>query len=773
MVATGYDMTCGRLRRAVRAALRAVVAAVAVAAVACGRSDEVGEAFSVGDFFENEASGNKLAGVTRRPADGGGDDVTLYWYWVSGYVSAEGAEEDLRTFCREGFKRVVINDVELPNVNGPVRCEPLSEGWWQAMHAALATAAEENVEVGLTVRPGLGSAWPYTAGEGAWSDAAAPEGETGAAAAERHFNTYLGAILQQLSDAERRTLRFVVAGDMPSAMRRADGSEDRVPLSWRADYIRRITELCRAEGLKTVSRDARAALLGGAEAAADGIVGTVRFVPDGAVDDARTAASAARLCGMRRVAAEVGHPETRAYSAVPDALKRAADMAYVQGINFVAMTGAVQQATLQDLPGLNTWLFSDLDRNNPWFPHADMLVDYLWRCNMMLMRGDRVSDVAIPFAGANVARTADIVAEAGYDSDYIPLSALDGAEVADGALVVAGHRYAAVVTEQEPGAEADAVLASLSARGVRVVRTGLSVRERRAMREALAGVAAPDVVLEAGEQTEYSPLRYTHRKVEGRDIYFLFNGSTDPLRGRLSLRCAGAPELWNPVDGGRGSVGEYVEEGGRTSFEVSLAAGESLFVVTGGNAAGAVASRRVGGYPFEYRWDVSFASPVSEGFSTTMYDLKDLSANNDRRIRFFSGRATYSSIFEVRKPAGCDRVELVMRGVGTTAKVWINDRYVGGVWTSPYRLDVTDAVRNGVNSIRIEVADTWVNAIVGMMTALGEAGGDVGRAIAADSASTDGWRMPQLHFMVNTYTERTPLPVSGLTSGVALIYYGR
>ena len=77
----------------------------------------------------------------------------------------------------------------------------------------------------------------------------------------------------------------------------------------------------------------------------------------------------------------------KSYAASPEAMKRAADMAYVQGINFVALTGAVQQATTADLPGLNTWLFSDLDRNNPWFRHADMLVDYLWRCNMMLSRG--------------------------------------------------------------------------------------------------------------------------------------------------------------------------------------------------------------------------------------------------------------------------------------------------------------------------------------------------------------------------------------------------
>ena len=153
-----------------------------------------------------------------------------------------------------------------------------------------------------------------------------------------------------------------------------------------------------------------------------------------------------------------------------------------------------------------------------------------------------------------------------------------------------------------------------------------------------------------------------------------------------------------------------------------------------------------------------------------MYDLRNLSENDERRIRFFSGRTTYSSLFEVRKPVGCDRVELVMREAGTSAKVWINDRYVGGMWTRPYRIDVTDAVRNGMNSIRIETAGTWVNAIVGMMTALSDSrtpDAEVG------AVADEGWRVPQLRFAVNTYTERSELPVSGIASGVSLIYYGR
>ena len=120
----------------------ALAVCVACLAAGCGRRDAVGEAFSVGDFFEDGAAGIKPAGVTRRPADGGGDDVTLFWCWISGYVSTEGVEEDIRAFAREGFKRIVISELSLPGLYGPVRNDPMSEGWWEALRAALAAAAE-------------------------------------------------------------------------------------------------------------------------------------------------------------------------------------------------------------------------------------------------------------------------------------------------------------------------------------------------------------------------------------------------------------------------------------------------------------------------------------------------------------------------------------------------------------------------------------------------------------------------------------------------------
>ena len=52
---------------------------------------------------------------------------------------------------------------------------------------------------------------------------------------------------------------------------------------------------------------------------------------------------------------------------------------------------------------------------------------------------------------------------------------------------------------------------------------------------------------------------------------------------------------------------------------------------------------------------------------------------------------------------------LIAPPIREAATVFVNDRRAGSIWAPPYRVDVTDLLRAGVNDIRIEVYNTAIN----------------------------------------------------------------
>jgi hypothetical protein len=47
------------------------------------------------------------------------------------------------------------------------------------------------------------------------------------------------------------------------------------------------------------------------------------------------------------------------------------------------------------------------------------------------------------------------------------------------------------------------------------------------------------------------------------------------------------------------------------------------------------------------------------------------------------------------------------------AEVIINGHDLGNLWTSPFRIDVTGAVKPGSNTLEIKVVNLWINRLVG------------------------------------------------------------
>jgi len=215
---------------------------------------------------------------------------------------------------------------------------------------------------------------------------------------------------------------------------------------------------------------------------------------------------------------------------------------------------------------------------------------------------------------------------------------------------------------------------------------------------------------------------YTHRTSDSFDIYFVFNKRDEEITFEVSFRTAGRiPELWDPLTGECKDACEWRTENNRTVLPLRLEAHGSVFVVFMRKAK--VKNKKSGKNWYDFNrmftvygnWKVLFDSAFKGPEDTIIFEnLTDWSLHPDPHIKYFSGTATYYNNFiwnkAIRKT---NRVWLDLGIVADIAEVRINGISCGTVWTYPFRVEITNAIRKGNNHIEINVTNTWANRLIG------------------------------------------------------------
>ncbi len=218
-------------------------------------------------------------------------------------------------------------------------------------------------------------------------------------------------------------------------------------------------------------------------------------------------------------------------------------------------------------------------------------------------------------------------------------------------------------------------------------------------------------------------LRYAHRRIGDTDVYFVSNGQSEAVEADCLFRIAKRqPELWHPETGAIRELPTYgATDDGRTSIPLRLDAAESFFVVfrSPAKAGGA----RGGNFPvlrplmrLEGPWQVTFdAAYGGQQEPITFTALDDWSQRPEERIKHYSGRAVYRKQFNLPKDAAPPGAPLYLNlgRVEVMAHVRLNGRDIGIVWKSPFRIDITTALRPGANALELEVVNLWPNRLIG------------------------------------------------------------
>jgi hypothetical protein len=219
------------------------------------------------------------------------------------------------------------------------------------------------------------------------------------------------------------------------------------------------------------------------------------------------------------------------------------------------------------------------------------------------------------------------------------------------------------------------------------------------------------------------PLDWIHRREGGTDIYLVANIGNRAASARLVFRAAGRPpELWDAVTGGIRALPEFTVEAGRTIVPLKFAPKQSFFVVFGHGMA-AKNARGTKSFP-EPRvlaeitgpWQVSFDPSWGGPENVTFEKLEDWTERAEEGIRYYSGTATYRKTFDL-PPAVLRRppspIFLSLGRIRNLARVQLNGKDLGVIWTAPWRVEITDAAKTGANELAIEVVNLWPNRLIG------------------------------------------------------------
>ena len=142
--------------------------------------------------------------------------------------------------------------------------------------------------------------------------------------------------------------------------------------------------------------------------------------------------------------------------------------------------------------------------------------------------------------------------------------------------------------------------------------------------------------------------------------------------------------------------------------------------------------------------------------------------SQDEGIRYYSGIATYRKT--VALPEGLrsgESLTLDMGVVHNIARVRLNGKDLGVVWTAPWQVALADGLKPTGNILEIDVANTWVNRLIGDE----QPGNKDVRRVQWDSGLLEGKSYPTGRYTVTTdrfYKADMPLMPSGLLGPVTL-----
>ena len=456
------------------------------------------------------------------------------------------------------------------------------------------------------------------------------------------------------------------------------------------------------------------------------------------------APSAAHITGKKLVSSETFTWLTEHFRTSLSQMKPDLDLMFCAGVNHIYFHGTCYSPKDEAWPGWRFYASVDMSPNNSIWRDAPSMMKYVQRCQSFLQSGEPDNDILVyfpvrdlwqkntktllmQFAIHNLGHLAPEFKNSileldrlGYDCDYISDKYLltSNAAAGGGIVTAAGTAYKALLIPAGSTLteEVKAHIEALKAKGVQVIY-GNDV-------DALAKAAKPEEM-----KTRFG-LKMIRRKVAGTRGYFIANLTPNDVDSFVKLAVDAKNPIWyNPLD-----AKWYSAECNDKGLRIALRSGESMILIADSATCKGVTEtqkqlcREKAGSSIDINsgWKLSFIeeSPkVSGTFDIDKLQTWETLDNDSAKVTM--GTGVYETTFCIgnapkatkkgKKPAvkklqGTWAIDL--GDVRESARVYINNEYVGCAWSVPYVLKVDGSLLNeGENSVRIEVTNLPANRI--------------------------------------------------------------
>ena len=472
--------------------------------------------------------------------------------------------------------------------------------------------------------------------------------------------------------------------------------------------------------------------------------------------ECKAASSTAHVYGKKTTSAESFTASQRTFVRHPAMLKKRGDWGLTEGINHHVLHVYIHQPDDGKVPGTNAWFSTEFNRHNTWFKQGKTYFDYIRRAQHLLQQGKYVADVCYFIGEDSPIMTGATNPELpkGYSFDYINAEVImTRLSVQDGRLVLPdGMSYRMMVLppletmrpelltkieqlvseggiiygqapKSSPSLQSypkcdDQVkeLASKLWAGNEKVKTygkgfvvdGLPLQESLDHFNVEKDVIINDDIL------------WTHRTMNGMEIYFLTNQGGKEITINPSFRVEGLkPQLWDAVTGEIRKINDSKVENGRTVIPLTMEKDRSWFVIfTNQKNEFVDAGFKVNSPNYKTvkklnnPWEIDFENKTIAPKPMTTTKLISWAQSDDELMKHYSGTANYSTSFEFQKNGDGD-IFIDLGKVGVIATVSLNGKNIGTTWMAPYRLNITDAIKEGENSLEVKVVNVWRNRLTG------------------------------------------------------------